>query len=491
MVMAQLYFRQGIHQTTARFDHSFRSYPDYGTHQAGYAVMAGMGPLVEFVGQARFGDREEEILRGQRNQAGDPIFAEDFLDWLRSDGVFDRLKLWAVPEGRVVHPHAVLTAVEGPLAIAQIFETPLLNMLNFSTLVATKASRVAEAANGGTVLEFGMRRAQGPATNHASRAALIGGATFSSNMEGSAAVGFPSKGTHAHSMVQVFMALGGDELDAFRAFAEVYPDACLLLVDTIDTLESGIPNAIKVFGELQAKGHRPLGIRLDSGDLAHLAVRSAAMLDAAGFADLSIVLSSQLDELTIWQIRNQIVAEAPRYGVDASRLLSRLVYGVGSAMATSAGEPSLDGVYKLVAIERDGEWAPAIKISDTLTKIANPGVKQVWRISDERGTATVDVVALEDEALEERPLLVHHAVQSDVNRRLPAAKISSMEPLLEPVGDLGSPHDQVVAARLRRSADLERLDPGVRRLVNPHTYHVSLSDKLHGLKQELIARYRR
>lgn len=491
VVMAQLYFRQGIHQTTARFDHTFRSYPDYGTHQAGYAVMAGMGPLVEFMAQARFADREEEILRGQRDETGAPIFAEDFLGWLRTEGTFDALRLWAVPEGRVVHPYAVLTAVEGPLAIAQIFETPLLNMLNFSTLVATKASRVTEAANGGAVLEFGMRRAQGPATNQATRAALIGGAAFSSNVEGSALVGFPSKGTHAHSMVQVFMALGGDELDAFRAYAEVYPDACLLLVDTIDTLESGIPNAIKVFEELRTRGHRPLGIRLDSGDLAHLAVRSAAMLDGAGFPDVSIVLSSQLDELTIWQIRNQIVTEAPRYGVDATRLLSRLVFGVGSAMATSAGEPYLDGVYKVVAVDRGGEWAPAIKISDTLTKIANPGVKQVWRISDERGTATADVVALADETLEERPLLVHHAVQSDVSRRLPAERISSMEPLLEVVdpNELGSPRDQVETARRRRLADLERLDPGVRRLVNPHLYHVSLSDRLFRLKQELIDRY--
>jgi nicotinate phosphoribosyltransferase len=491
LVMAQLYFRAGLHEHTVRFDHTFRSYPDYGTHQAGYAIAAGLGPLLEWMEQTRCRPEDIEVLRNQHNDRGDRLFGDDFLEWLLANGNFEPVQMWAVPEGRVVHPQAVMTAVEGPLAIAQILETSLLNQLNFSTLIATKASRVAEAGDGGTVLEFGLRRAQGYGSLQASRAALIGGAAFTSHVEASAAAGIPSKGTHAHSMVQVFMALGGTELDAFREYARVYPDACLLLVDTIDTLESGVPNAITVFEELRRAGHQPLGIRLDSGDLAHLAVRSAALLDAAGFEGVGIVISSRLDELTIWQIRNQILVEAPRYGVDPSKVLSRLSYGVGSALATSAGDPALDGVYKLVAISEGGEWRPAIKISNTLSKIANPGVKQVWRIMDDRGKATADVVALADETLSERPLLLHHATTADVSRHLTAEHISEMEPLLIPVGEmmLGSSHEQLEEARKRRQADLERLDPGVRRLVNPHLYHVSLSDRLYRLKQELVERY--
>lgn len=493
LIMAQLYFRMGIHEKPARFDHSFRTYPEYGTHQAGYAITAGLGPFREWMSSVRISSQELETLRSYRADSGARMFREDFLTWLQGVGGFDGIEMWAVPEGRVVHPHAVLTAIQGPLALAGILETPLLNQLNFSTLIATKASRVAEATDGGAVFEFGLRRAQGFGANQATRASLIGGADFSSNVEGSAAVGLQATGTHAHSMVQVFMAMVGNELDAFRAYADVYPDACLLLVDTIDTLESGIPNAIAVFAELQSKGHRPLGIRLDSGDLAHLAVRSAALLDKAGFDDVSIVLSSQLDELTIWQIRNQIEHEAARYGVDADRLLRRLVFGVGSAMATSAGDSSLDGVYKLVAIEADGGgWTPAIKISNTLSKIANPGVKQVWRISDDRGTATADVVALDDETLSERPLVLHHANRADVSRTLATEQISSMEPLLQPADAMAgaSPAELLEAARRWRASDLDRLDPGVRRLVNPHLYHVSLSDRLHRLKQELIHRYR-
>jgi nicotinate phosphoribosyltransferase len=492
LVMAQLYYRAGLHEHTVRFDHGFRSYPDYGTHQAGYAIAAGLGPLLDWMDATRFQSEDAETLRSQHNDQGDRLFGDDFLGWLAAKGSFESIRMWAVPEGRVVHPQAVLTAVEGPLAIAQILETSLLNQLNFSTLIATKASRVAEAADGGPVLEFGLRRAQGFGSLQASRAALVGGASFTSHVEVSAAAGFPSKGTHAHSMVQVFMALGGSELDAFRQYAEVYPDACLLLVDTIDTLESGVPNAITVFDELRRNGHEPRGIRLDSGDLAHLAVRSSAMLDGAGYDRVAIVISSQLDELTIWQIRNQIVVEAPRYGVDPAAVLARLTYGVGSALATSAGDPALDGVYKLVAIKSGDEWRPAIKISNTLSKVANPGVKQVWRIMDDRGKATADVVALEGETLAERPLLLHHAVTADVSRSLTAEHISEMEPLLISVPEIprGSAHDQVIAARARRLVDLDRLDPGVRRLVNPHLYHVSLSDRLYRLKQELVERYR-
>jgi nicotinate phosphoribosyltransferase len=287
-------------------------------------------------------------------------------------------------------------------------------------------------------------------------------------------------------MVQVFMALGEGELGAFRAYAEAYPDECVLLVDTIDTLESGVPNAITVFEELERKGHRPVGIRLDSGDLAHLAVRSSQMLDAAGMEDVHIVLSSSLDELTIFQILTQITDEAPRYGEEADRVIGRLVYGVGTKMATSDGQPYLDGVYKLVAIDGEGGWRPAIKVSDTPAKMVNPGRKRAHRLYDRRGLANVDLMTLDDEELAYPLELLHHH-ESGVSRTLDEGQVSSSEELLEEV-QLEPPIDDpgvFAEARKRRVADLERLDPGVKRLVNPHVYHVSVTRRLAELKTRL------
>jgi nicotinate phosphoribosyltransferase len=489
LTMAQLYFRQGLHEHRARFEHFFRSYPDYGGHQAGYAVTAGMRTFVDWINNAHFDPHEIEKLAAHPASSGDPLFSGDFLEWLSTNGDFRALDITAIPEGRVVHPGVPLTTVEGPLILAQLVETALLNHLNFETLIATKASRIWEAARGGTVLEFGTRRAQGSGAHSVVRAALIGGASGSSLVGRSYELGFIPRGTHAHSMVQAFMAIGLGEIEAFRAFAEVYPDDCLLLVDTIDTLESGLPNAISVFAELREKGHKPIGIRLDSGDLAYLAVRSAQMLDEAGFSDTVIVLSSELDEITIWQIIEQILDESPRYGVDGESLVSRLVYGVGSRLATSQGDPYLDGVYKLAAIEDDGQWKPAIKISDTPAKVLTPGSKRSWRVYDQRGIATADLLALAEEE-PTPPLELHHPSQLGALRRLSAANVSEIEELAQPVAlsDRPSPHDEVIAAQERRLADLNRLDPGVRRLVNPHVYHVSLTPALARLKQELISR---
>lgn len=493
LTMAQLYLRYGLAERRARFDHTFRSYPDYGTHQAGYAVVAGLAPLLDWMRSVRFSNEVIAALRGVQGSTGTQVFDEQFLGWLAAQDGFSALELFAVPEGRVVHPGAPITMVEGPLALAQILETPLLNRLNFETLIATKASRVSEAAAGGSVLEFGMRRAHGAGANGATRASMIGGASGSSNVGESLDLGFTSKGTHAHSMVEVFMATMGGELESFRAYADVYPDDCLLLVDTIDTIESGVPNAIIVFEELRKSGHQPVGIRLDSGDLAHLAVRSARLLDDAGFEDTTIVLSSQLDEVNIWQIRNQIAIEATRYGVDPDHLLARLTYGVGSRMATSDGASSLDGVYKVVAVEGDhGDWEPAIKISDSPAKIVDPGIKQVWRVYDERRTSTADLIALTEEDVERRPLTLHHPKLPDVSRPLDVDHISRMEPLLECVAEMDMPDDPrevIEQARARRLRDLEDLDPGVRRLVNPHTYHVSLSDGVLEMKHRLAAHH--
>ncbi len=488
--MAQLYFRMGLHERTALFDHYFRTYPDYGTHKAGYCINAGLEWLLDWMRETRVRDEDIAYLRGQRGQTGSPLFADDFLEWFREHGIFDGITLHAVPEGRVVHHNVPVTVVQGPLAMAQILETPLLNHLNYQILIATKAARIRQAGRGQLLLEFGARRAQERAANAGARAALIGGADFTSNAGVSHVLGYPPKGTHAHSMVQVFMALGEGELAAFRAYADLYPDDCLLLVDTINTLESGVPNAIKVFEELKRKGHQPAGIRLDSGDLAYLGIQAAKMLDAAGFPETRIVLSNQLDELVILQILTQIQEEAPRYGVDADHLIERLVYGVGTGLITSKGDSALDGVYKLVAVRDGGAWIPAIKISETLTKTPNPGHKQVWRVYDRRDKATADLLSLDDEDPRElSPLILHHPTDHAKYRTLDQERISQIEPLLVEVlreGKLVYTLPSIEHMREQRKADLACLDPGVQRIVNPHIYHVSLTAKLWNLKQKMI-----
>jgi nicotinate phosphoribosyltransferase len=494
LTMAQLYFRKGIHEMPAQFDHFFRSYPDYGSHQAGYCINAGLEWLLDWMAEARFEQQDIEYLRSQQGRTGEPVFAPDFLDWLLDNGTFSGIDMKAIPEGRVVHPNTPLTVVQGPLAMAQILETSLLNHLNYQTLIATKAARIHDSGRGQLLLEFGLRRAHGKGANAGVRGALIGGADFSSNVGISHVLGYPPKGTHAHSMVQAFMAMGEGELGAFRAYAEIYPDDCLLLVDTIDTLESGVPNAIKVFEELRQKGYQPVGIRLDSGDLAYLSIQAAKMLDQAGFEQVSIVLSNKLDEMSLWQIITQIEQEAPNYGVDADHLIKRLVYGVGTRLITSKGQSALDGVYKLVAIRPEGEtWKPAIKFSETPEKVPNPGNKRVWRVYDDRGKATADVLSLEQENLRQMdPISLHHPVEHTSARQIAWQDISAVEELHEEIlrdGKLVYDLPTIEQMRENRDADLERLDPGVKRLMNPHHYHVSVTNRLWDLKQELIHAY--
>ncbi len=494
LTMAQMYFRAGLHERRAQFDHFFRSYPDYDSHKAGYCVNAGLEWLLDWMGDASFRDEDIEYLRQTKGRTGNPLFAEDFLAWLKSSspGFFTPLTIRAIPEGRVVHPNTPITVVEGPLAVAQILETSLLSHLNYQTLVATKAARIHDSARGNMVMEFGLRRGQEKGANAGARAALIGGVNYTSNVGISHVLGLPPKGTHAHSMVQVFMSLGMSELVAFRAFADVYPDDCTFLVDTIDTLRSGVPNAIKVFEELRRKGHEPVGIRMDSGDLAYLSIRAARMLDDAGFPNTSIVLSNDLDELVIWQIITQISEEAERYGVDADHLIARLVYGVGTRLITSWGEPALGGVYKLVAVQDDSHtaWRPAIKISESSEKTPNPGSKNVWRLYDQRCKATADLICLSDEDLRSMPkITLRHPSDHTKVRVLDSQELCDIEPLLVDAykdGVVLNNHASIDDMRARRQADVERLDAGVKRLVNPHIYHVSLTENLWNLKQELI-----
>jgi nicotinate phosphoribosyltransferase len=490
LTMAQLYFRVGLHEKQVQFDHFFRRYPDYGVHQAGYCINAGLEWLLDWMLNARFRDEDIHYLRSQTGRTGTPVFGEDFLAWLRRNGTFEGITMRAIPEGRVVHPNVPLTVVQGPLVMAQILETSLLNHLNYQTLIATKAARIHESGRRQLLLEFGLRRGHERGANAGVRAALIGGADFSSNVGISHVLGYPPKGTHAHSMVQLFMSLGLSELEAFRAYAKVYPDDCLLLVDTIDTLGSGVPNAIRVFEELKRKGHTPVGIRLDSGDLAYLSIRAAKMLDDAGFEESSIVLSNELDELVILQIITQISQEAPRYSVDPDQLIGRLVYGVGTRLITSWGEPALGGVYKLVAVRDQGRWLPAIKVSESSAKTPNPGHKLIWRIYDRRSKATADLLSLDDED----PRTMQELVLRDPSnhtkyRTLSQREIAEIEPLQVDVlreGTLVYDLPTIEEIRQYRESDVRRLDPGVRRLMNPHIYHVSLTQRLWDLKQDEI-----
>jgi nicotinate phosphoribosyltransferase len=495
LTMAQLYWRIGMGDRQAQFDHFFRRYPDYGEHKAGYVVTAGLGWLLDWIDQTRITQADIEVLRLQVTAHGKRRFEEEFLNYLAGLESFASLTIRAIPEGRVVHANEPIVVVEGPLVLAQIIETSLLNHLNYQTLIATKASRVSEQARGGIVLEFGMRRGPDTGANAGTRAALIGGANASSNVGTSSLLGIDPQGTHGHSMVQLFMAIGEGELAAFRAYADLYPDECVLLVDTIDTLGSGIPNAITVFEELRDTGHRPVGIRLDSGDLAHLAVRAAKMLDDAGFPDVAIVLSSDLDEMAMWQIREQIREEAGAYGLEHAAVTERLMYGVGTRLISSHGYSALGGVYKLVGIEDHGEWTPAIKLSETPEKMPIPGDKQLWRLYDSRGLATADVVSGGDEVIDPGDTLeVFHPHKAGVSRSLGSGETIEVESLLETVhrdGERtdGSPDLQTM--RSRRLEDLSRLDVGVRRLINPHLYHVSVTEHVKAIQNELVARARR
>lgn len=490
LTMAQLYYRMGLHEMPAQFDHFFRSYPNYGAHQAGYCVNAGMEWLLDWMREARFREQDIGYLRGQTGRTGKRLFDEGFLQWLLKKGNFSGISIQAIAEGRVVHPDVPCTVVQGPIAMAQILESPLLNQLNYAILIATKAARISYAGHGKVVIEFGMRRGHEKGAIAGARAALIGGADFTSNSGISHVLGIPPKGTHAHSMVQTFMALGEGELGAFRAYADTYPDDCLLLVDTVNTLESGIPNAIKVFEELRRKGHEPVGVRLDSGDLAYLSIGAAKMLDDAGFPDTSIVLSNKLDELVIMQIIEQIRQEAPRNGVDPDRLINRFVYGVGTRLITSRGDSALDGVYKLVGVDKGDGWIPAIKISETVKKILNPGHKNLWRIYDRRAMAVADLMTTGDEDPRSwDSLILHHPTDESKFRILGKDEISEMEPLLDDVlksGDLVRDLPSLDEIRRVRAKDIDRLDIGVKRLVNPHAYHVSLSDGLWRLKRDMI-----
>ena len=495
LAMAQAYVSEGISERRAQFDYFFRSAPDYGTHQAGFCVSAGLEPFLGWLDRLTIEQEHIDALAAMTSPGGTPVFGSDFLDWLAAPERFADIEISAVAEGRVVHAHEPIVTVTGPLAVTQLLETSLLNHFNYPTLIATKAAHVVRSARGGSVLEFGMRRGPSTGVNEGIRAALIGGCVSTSNVEAAIALGRKPIGTHAHSLVQAYLAIGDGELGAFRAMAATAPDDCILLVDTVDTLESGVPNAITAFDELRAAGHEPVGVRLDSGDLAYLAVQTAKLLDDAGYPNVSIVLSSDLDELNIWQILTQIGDDAERLGLDPTPIRQRLVYGVGTRLITSHGSGALNGVYKLVGIEDDaGEWTPAIKISEDPGKVPLPGRKTVWRLYDQRGAAVVDLIGLAgEEPFPTDTIVVHDPNREGVVQQIRRADISHVELLHEPPRRTSgtdrttlSTNPSIDDLAQRCAADIDRLDIGVRRLVNPHRYHVSVTDQLHRLRRDLI-----
>lgn len=457
LTMMNGYSALGTGEKTAVFDLFFRH-----SGQISYAVSAGLEQAIEYINNLHFDDDDIEYLRNNTT------FSEKFLDELRTFRFTG--DIFAVPEGTLVFPDEPILIVRAPLSQAQLIEPALLNIINHQTLIATKASKVKMSAGNASVAEFGLRRAQGPdAGIYGARASVIGGCSGTSNVLTGKLFDVPIKGTMAHSWIMSFPT----ELEAFRKFAEIYPDNTLLLVDTYDTLRSGVPNAIKVFDELRAKGKKPVGIRLDSGDLAYLSKKARKMLDDAGHKDAIIFASCDLDEYVISSLNEQGAK------IDA--------YGVGTRLITSENMPSLGGVYKLSELTENGVRVPKIKISDTHEKITNPGFKTLYRVYDEDGKAFADLIALEYESFDmTMPLTLTHPTMRWKSTTL---EKYTMRKLLVPVFEKGK---QVYKTpKLSESAEYCKREKAsfwdeYLRNVNPEIYKVDLSDALYELKQRLI-----
>lgn len=447
LTMAQAYFLSGKAQTRACFDYFFRENPFGG----GYTIFAGLTDLMEMLAHFRFGSEDVAYLQklGLRS---------DFLDYLQSFRFAGTIH--AAREGEVIFPLEPVVRVEGTIVEAQVIETALLNLLNFESLIATKAARLRAVAGERRVVDFGLRRAQGLGGIHASKAAIIGGLDATSNVYAAYHYALEVTGTQAHSWIQSF----DDELEAFRKFAEIFPDRCILLVDTYNTLRSGVPNAIIVAKELEQKGHRLLGIRLDSGDLAYLSKRARKMLDDAGLLYVKIVASNQLDE---YVIRSLLEQGAP---IDS--------FGVGTRLVTGMSSAALDGVYKLSML--DGR--PRLKFSENYTKITLPGVKQTLRFLNDDGTFYGDAIVLEGEENITEMFHPYFPEQRSVIGSFRA------EPLLIKVMEQGrilfnrTPQESALYARER----LEKLAPEHKRFEFPHIYKVGISRKLMDLRSKLI-----
>ena len=464
LTMMQGYFKHKDQNETVIFDAFYRTNPGEG----GYAIAAGLEQVIQYIKDLHFSDEDIEYL------AGLGIFEQDFLDYLR--GFQFTGDIYAIPEGSVIFPREPLVKVIAPIMQAQLMETAILNIINHQSLIATKAARVCYAARGDGIMEFGLRRAQGPdAGTYGARAAVIGGCVGTSNVLCGRLFDVPVKGTHAHSWIMSFP----DEYTAFKNYADMYPSACILLVDTYDTLKSGVPNAIKVFQELKEAGV-PLtyyGIRLDSGDLAYLSKKARKMLDQAGFPDAVISASNDLDEFLIDSLK-----------VQGAAITS---WGVGTNLITSKDCPSFGGVYKLAAIkDKEGNFIPKIKLSENSEKVTNPGNKTVYRIYEkESGKVKADLICLVDEKFDENePMLLFDPLEPWKKTKLPGGSYTMRE-IMVPVFQGGKccyESPKVMDIREYCKKELDTLWDETRRLVNPHKVYVDLSKKLYDIKIELL-----
>ena len=463
ITMANGYFQHGFSDRIAYFDMFYRRVPDNG----GFAIMAGLEQLIEYFENLKFSDEDIEYLRSKK------IFDEKFLQYLK-DFKFE-CDIWAMPEGTPIFPHEPIITVRGPIIQAQFIETMILLTVNHQSLIATKANRIVRAAEGRAVMEFGSRRAQGySGAIHGARAAYIAGCCGTACTISERDDGIPALGTMAHSWVQSF----DNEYDAFKAYAQTYPDSCTLLVDTYNVLKSGVPNAIKVFDEvLKPMGKRPKGIRIDSGDIAYLSKKARKMLDAAGYTDCKITASNSLDE---YIIRDTLLQGAK---IDS--------FGVGERLITSKSEPVFGGVYKLSAIEKDGEIIPKIKISENTDKITNPGFKKVYRLfSDESGEAIADVITLFDETIDE----THSYEIFDPEHTWKRKTITNFHAELLTVqiyknGKKIYNNPNVHEIKKYCEKEVNRLWDEVKRFEFPHKYYVDLSPTLWDLKDELLKKH--
>ena len=462
LTMAYGYWKSGLTDREAVFHLSFRHNP----FQGGFAVACGLSYVLEFLAQLKFSDDDLTYLRGLAGHDGRPLFEPAFLDYLRT--LSFNCDLDALPEGTLAFAHEPLLRVTGPLLQCQLLETPLLNLINFQTLVATKAARICLAAAGDPVIEFGLRRAQGiDGALTASRAAFIGGCAATSNLLAGKLFDIPVRGTHAHSWVLAFE----DELAAFEAYGQAMPNNCVFLVDTFDTLV-GIRHAIEVGQRLREQGHRLLGIRLDSGDLAYLSAQARKMLDEAGFTDAAILVSNDLDE--------HLIASLKQQGAPIG------VWAVGTRLVTAFDQPALGGVYKLSAIRRPGEaWTYRLKLSEQTIKVSTPGVLQVRRFLL-NGQYAGDMIYDESQGPPQSAMLVD---PQDGNRQKRLPSEATFADLLVPVVRGGRPvYDSPPPAEARKHAasELMRLSLSVKRVLNPHEYPVGLEPALFGLKTRLI-----
>lgn len=463
VTMANGYLQNGLKDKVAYFDMFFRRVPDNG----GFAIMAGVEQLIEYLKNLRFDDEDIEYLRQKK------LFSDEFLQYLGSFRF--SCDVWAVPEGTPIFPNEPVIMVRGPVIEAQFIETMVLLTINHQSLIATKANRIVRAAQGRDVMEFGSRRAHGSAgALYGARAAYIGGCTGTACTLAEKEFGVPVSGTMAHSWIQMFPS----ELEAFRAYARTYPGNCTLLVDTYNVLKSGVPNAIKVFNEeILPRGFRPRGIRIDSGDITYLSKEARRMLDEAGFQDCKIVASNSLDEFIIRDILLQ--------GAQVD------LFGVGERLITSRSEPVFGGVYKLVAVEEDGKVVPRIKLSENVGKITNPGFKQVWRLFDSKtGKAIADVLTTGDETIDESKPYELFDPEYTWKRKIITG--FHAKKLLTQIFDKGScvyesPRLQAIRSHCSRQADT--LWDEVKRFENPHKYFVDLSKPLWDMRERLLQEY--